>query len=91
MMKWMEYSLRPDIQTQVAEYYGATPSNTASCAQLNKDLGKDAANYHCGDDAFLSNVALWKTPLSACGDSRGNTCIDYATWTEKWLEVTGGA
>ncbi|MBI3648146.1 MAG: ABC transporter substrate-binding protein [Actinobacteria bacterium] len=91
MLKWMEYSLRPAVQTQVAEYYGATPSNTASCAQLDKDLGKDAANYHCGDDAFLSNVALWKTPLSDCGDNRGSTCIDYATWTEKWLEVTGGA
>ena len=36
-------------------------------------------------------VALWKTPLSDCGDSRGTTCVDYATWTEKWLEVTGGA
>jgi putative spermidine/putrescine transport system substrate-binding protein len=91
MTKWMEYTLRPDIQTQVAEYYGATPSNTASCPQLNKDLGKDAANYHCGDDAFLSQVYLWKTPLSDCGDSRGSTCVDYSTWTEKWLEVTGGA
>jgi putative spermidine/putrescine transport system substrate-binding protein len=91
MAKWMEYTLRPDIQTQVAEYYGATPSNTASCQQLDKDLGKDAANYHCGDDAFLSQVALWKTPLSDCGDSRGSSCIDYSAWTTGWLEVTGGA
>jgi putative spermidine/putrescine transport system substrate-binding protein len=91
MAQWMEYTLRPDIQTQVAEYYGATPSNTASCQQLNKDLGKDAANYHCGDDSFLSQVALWKTPLSDCGDSRGSTCIDYSNWTTSWLEVTGGA
>jgi len=91
MLKWMEYTLRPDVQTAVAEYYGATPSNTASCDQLDKDLGKDAANYHCGDDAFLSQVALWKTPLSDCGNDAGDTCVDYSTWTEKWLEVTGGA
>ena len=91
MAKWMEYTLRPEIQTQVAEYYGATPSNTASCQQLDKDLGKDAANYHCGDDSFLSQVALWKTPLSDCGNDSGSTCVDYSTWTTSWLEVTGGA
>jgi putative spermidine/putrescine transport system substrate-binding protein len=89
MLKWMEYSLRPDVQTQVAEYYGATPSNTASCDQLNKDLGADAANYHCGDDAFLSQVKLWKTPLSDCGDNRGQTCVDYSTWTNAWTAITG--
>jgi putative spermidine/putrescine transport system substrate-binding protein len=90
MLKWMEYTLRPDVQTQVAEYYGATPSNAASCDKLTKDLGKDAVNYHCGDDAFLSKVYLWKTPLSDCGDSRGATCMDYNAWTQAWLDIRGG-
>src|SRR5205807_4685355 len=68
MLKWMEYTLRPDVQTKVAEFYGATPSNTKSCPQLVKDLTPSvAASYHCGDDAFLSQVKLWKTPLSDCG------------------------
>jgi putative spermidine/putrescine transport system substrate-binding protein len=89
MLKWMEYTLRPEVQTAVAEYYGATPSNTASCPQLNKDLGADAANYHCGDDAFLSKVFLWKTPLSDCGDSRGETCVDYSAWTNAWTQIRG--
>jgi len=87
MLKWMEYTLRPDVQVAVAEYYGATPSNTASCPQLNKDLGADAKNYHCGDDAFLSQVKLWKTPLTDCGDDRGQTCVDYATWTNAWTDI----
>ncbi len=89
MLKWMEYSLRADVQTQVAEFYGATPSNTASCDQLNADLGADATSYHCGDDTFLSTVRLWKTPLSDCGDDRGATCTDYASWTNAWIDVTG--
>jgi len=89
MMKWMEYTLRSDVQTQVAEWYGATPSNTASCEQLNSDLGEDAAAYHCGDDAFLSSVFLWKTPLPDCGDDRGETCADYADWTNAWTEIRG--
>jgi putative spermidine/putrescine transport system substrate-binding protein len=89
MMKWMEYTLRADVQTQVAEFYGATPSNTASCTQLNSDLGEDAAAYHCGDDAFLSSVYLWKTPLPDCGDDRGQTCTDYVAWTNAWTEIRG--
>jgi putative spermidine/putrescine transport system substrate-binding protein len=89
MLKWMEYTLRPDVQTAVAEYYGATPSSTASCAQLNKDLGKDAANYHCGDDAFLSKVYLWKTPLPDCGGGGGQTCVDYSAWTNAWTDIRG--
>ncbi len=86
---WMMYTLRPDVQTQVAEFYGATPSNTASCDQLNADLGADAASYHCGDDAFLSSVFLWKTPLAECGDERGQTCVDYSAWTNAWTEIRG--
>jgi len=89
MLKWMEYTLRPDIQTQVAEFYGATPSNTGSCAQLDADLGDAAAIYHCGDEEFLASVFLWKTPLSDCGDDRGNVCLDYATWTNAWTEIRG--
>jgi putative spermidine/putrescine transport system substrate-binding protein len=89
MLLWMEYSLRPDVQTQVAEFYGATPSNTASCTQLNKDFGSAAADaYHCGDDEFLSSVYLWKTPTGLCPD--GSTgCTDYNDWTTKWIEIRG--
>jgi putative spermidine/putrescine transport system substrate-binding protein len=89
MLKWMDYTLQPDVQTQVAEFYGATPSNTGSCTKLNKDLGDAAAAYHCGDDQFLQSVYLWKTPLGVCPDG-SQTCTDYNAWTEKWLEIRGG-
>lgn len=89
MLKWMEYTLRADIQTQVAEFYGATPSNAAACEQLNSDLGDAAEIYHCGDDDYLSSIALWKTPLATCGDDRGDTCADYTVWTQKWQEIRG--
>jgi putative spermidine/putrescine transport system substrate-binding protein len=89
MLKWMEYTLRADVQTQAAEFYGATPSNTGSCEQLNADLGEDAAAYHCGDDEFLSTVYLWKTPLPTCGDDRGDVCADYSAWTNAWTEIRG--
>ena len=89
MLMWMQYTLQPDVQTEVAEFYGATPSNSASCPQLNKDFGSAAKAYHCGDEAFLSSVALWKTPLADCGNG-SQDCMDYSAWTSKWLEVRGG-
>jgi putative spermidine/putrescine transport system substrate-binding protein len=89
MLLWMEYSLRPEVQTEVALFYGATPSNTASCAELDAALEDAAAIYHCGDDTFLSSVALWKTPIAECGDDRGAVCTDYAVWTSKWQEIRG--
>ena len=89
MLQWMEYTLRADVQVQVAEWYGATPSNSASCEQLNADLKDAAAIYHCGDDAYLSAIALWKTPLPECGDERGQVCTDYSAWTQAWQEVRG--
>jgi putative spermidine/putrescine transport system substrate-binding protein len=91
MLKWMEYTLGAKVQTEVALYYGATPSNSAACADLDKELADAAAIYHCGDDEFLSAIYLWKTPLPDCGDDRGSTCADYNAWTEKWLEVRSGS
>ena len=90
MYQWMKWTMSPDVQTQVAEFYGATPSNAKSCTKLVKDIG-DTANtdYHCGDDAFLSKIGLWRTPLADCGDSRGKTCTDYSAWALRWQEVRG--
>jgi len=90
MYRWMQWTERPDVQDQVAEFYGATPSNGKACDLLRQHLGATAdSDYHCGDDAFLKKIALWKTPLAACGDSRGTTCTDYSEWSQKWQEVRG--
>ena len=90
MYLWMKWTEQPSIQDQVAEFYGATPSNAKACDLLRTHIGASAdADYHCGDDAFLKNIALWKTPLQQCGDSRGNTCTDYSVWAQRWQEVRG--
>jgi putative spermidine/putrescine transport system substrate-binding protein len=90
MYEWMKWTEKPDIQDQVAGFYGATPSNAKACDILRKDIGDSAdKDYHCGDNVFLKNISLWKTPLQQCGDSRGNTCTDYTIWQQKWQEVRG--
>lgn len=90
MLKWMQWTMQPQVQVQVAEFYGATPSISTACPQLRKDIGTDADTaYHCGDDAFLKSIYLWKVPLPDCGNGKSD-CTDLNTWTDKWTEITAG-
>jgi putative spermidine/putrescine transport system substrate-binding protein len=100
MLKWMDWTMQPDVQAEVAIWYGAAGSNTASCDAI-KDLlvefyGKgadeavDTLRYgNCGNVEFLNSIHLWKTPLPDCGDDRGDVCIDYSEWTQAWTEIRG--
>ena len=100
MLKWMDWTMQPDVQAEVAVWYGAAGSNTLAC-DATRDLlvefygkGADAAvdtvRYgNCGDVEFLDSIHLWKTPLPQCGDDRGDVCIDYSEWTQAWTEIRG--
>ena len=100
MLKWMDWTMQPDVQAEVAVWYGAAGSNTLSC-DATRDLlvkfygkGADAAvdtvRYgNCGDVEFLDSIHLCKTPLPQCGDDRGDVCIDYSEWTQAWTEIRG--
>jgi putative spermidine/putrescine transport system substrate-binding protein len=96
MLMWMDHTLQPDVQAEVGIYYGAAGSNVDSCAAIAEGLGKggeelvDTVEYSfCGDAEFLDSIHLWKTPQVACGDDRGDTCVDYSQWTQAWTEVRG--
>jgi putative spermidine/putrescine transport system substrate-binding protein len=100
MLKWMDWTMQPDVQAEVAVWYGAAGSNTQSC-DATRDLlvdfyGKgadeavDTVRYgNCGNVEFLDSIHLWKTPVPDCGDDRGNVCIDYSEWTQAWTEIQG--
>ena len=95
MLEWMKHTLDPSVQAKVAYWYGAATSNTKACSILKQSLGKDAALVDtlrygfCGDAAFLSSINAWTTPTADCGDARGNTCMDYSIWQQKWTEIRG--
>jgi putative spermidine/putrescine transport system substrate-binding protein len=96
MLMWMDYTLQPDVQAEVGIFYGAAGSNTDSCAQIADTLGEggedlvDSLEYSfCGNEEFLDSIYLWKTPAVACGDDRGDTCVDYSEWTQAWTELRG--
>jgi putative spermidine/putrescine transport system substrate-binding protein len=96
MLKWMDWTLQPEVQAEVGIFYGAAGSNVDSCAEIVSQYGEggeevvDTVEYSfCGDAEFLDSLHLWKTPQVACGDDRGDTCIDYSQWTQAWTEIRG--
>jgi putative spermidine/putrescine transport system substrate-binding protein len=94
MLKWMGWMVRPEVQAQVAEYFGEAPANPKACDILNKGFGSyKIANfctaYHVTDQAFYQAISFWKSPITDCGDSRGATCIPYDKWLSAFTDVKG--
>ena len=92
MLLWMQWMITPEAQQQVAEYFGEAPANIKACDLIEANPGDYGyagfcADQHATDEAFAQNVKFWKTPIEDCGDARGNTCIDYSVWTQKWDEI----
>src|SRR3954467_12490450 len=95
MLQWMKYTLQPEVQSQVALWYGAGASNPDACPLVKKALGADAdladtVRYgECGNVEFLKSIYLWKTPQADCGNGDDN-CMDYSVWQDKWTSVRAG-
>ncbi len=94
MYMWMDWMASPEVQAQVAESFGEAPANPKACPLLDKGVGPYAVPHFCDvyrvtDQSFYSQIKFWKTPLPDCGDSRGQTCVPYNVWTQKWTEIKG--
>ena len=94
MQKWMAWMLTPEVQTQVAEFFGEAPANPKACEYLDIGYGSYAVpgfcdKYGVNDPNYYGQISFWKTPLATCGDERGDTCIDYKDWSSKWTEIRG--
>jgi putative spermidine/putrescine transport system substrate-binding protein len=92
MYLWMGWMVTKEVQAQVAEYFGEAPANPKACEILDKGYGsygvKDFCKlYRVTDESFYNAISFWKTPLQDCGDGRGQTCVDYSVWTQKWTEI----
>ena len=85
MYMWMDHVLSPDVNAQIAEWFGQAPSNRRAC-ELTEDP-QHCRTYHAADEAYYDRVALWTTPMLSCGDERGLTCKPYADWVAAWAEV----
>ncbi len=94
MLKWMAWMVTPEVQAQVAEFFGEAPANPKACDILNTSTKPYAIKdfctaYHVTDEAFYKAISFWKTPVRDCGDDRGNTCVPYDEWVSAFTKVRG--
>jgi putative spermidine/putrescine transport system substrate-binding protein len=88
--KWMQYISTPKVQAQQAVTYGETPDNSKACPFMDQMQKGSCAQYHANAPAsYIAKIALWKTPIAACGNGQ-NDCVDFSQWQNAWTtEVTG--
>ncbi|WP_395018994.1 ABC transporter substrate-binding protein [Dongia sp.] len=82
---WLEHSLQPKTQADVAAWFGSVPAVPAACK--GQELLGDGGCAANGADLF-DKLHFWKTPIKDCGG--GRTCVDYKTWTEAFNGIQSG-
>jgi putative spermidine/putrescine transport system substrate-binding protein len=81
---WMEHSLSPKVQGDVAAWFGSVPSVPAAC-KGNELLGDGGCTTN-GFDNF-DKISFWRTPVSKCEQG---TCVPYGRWVSDYIAVMGG-
>ena len=82
--RWMEYSLTPKVQGDVAAWFGSLPAVAKGCA-ASALLGKDGCTTN-GYAAF-DKIYFWRTPTSKCAQG---TCVPYSRWVSDFIAIQGG-
>jgi putative spermidine/putrescine transport system substrate-binding protein len=82
---WLEHSIEPKVQGDVAAWFGSLPAVPAACkaSTLLTDSGCQTNGY----DNF-SKIKFWKTPVSKC--TTQTSCVPYYRWVTDYIAVLGG-
>ena len=87
MYKWMDWITSPEVNAQVAEYFGEAPAQTKSCEfTAQKDF---CEVFHATDPAYAEKIHYWTTPQKQCVDGSGDGCTTYDEWVDKWQQIKG--
>ena len=81
---WMEWSISPKVQGDIAAWFGSLPSVPAACAD-NALLGPEGCRTN-GIESF-DQIHFWRTPEASCS---AGTCVPYSRWTEDYIKIMGG-
>lgn len=83
---WLEHSLNPKLQGDLAAWFGSVPAVPAAC-EGNELLGPDGCETN-GMGKF-DVIHFWKTPVADCGDGSLD-CVPYHEWVTGYIAVIGG-
>jgi putative spermidine/putrescine transport system substrate-binding protein len=83
---WLEHSIDPKVQGDVAYWFGSNPSVPEGC-KASELLGAEGCKAN-GYDLF-DQLYVWKTPIADCGYGRSD-CVAYDKWVEAFTAIVGG-
>jgi putative spermidine/putrescine transport system substrate-binding protein len=83
---WLEHSLNPKLQGDLAAWFGSVPAVPAACKgnALLTDAGCDVNGY--GD---FDKIHFWRTPVAKC-ETQAAGCVPYYRWVSDMIAVLGG-
>jgi putative spermidine/putrescine transport system substrate-binding protein len=84
--KWLEWSITPKVQGDVASWFGSVPVVPAAC-ENNALLGAEGCKTN-GFDNF-DKIHFWRTPEAKCS-AHGDACIPYSRWATDYVAIMGG-
>jgi len=83
--RWMEHSLSPKTQGDLAAWFGSVPVVPEAC-QGNALLGETGCETNGAGN--FDRIAFWRTPVADCG--AGRQCVPYHEWVTSYIAVIGG-
>ena len=81
---WLNHSLEPKVQGDVAAWFGSVPAVPAACKgdELLTDAGCDTNGFQNFD-----KIWFWRTPTGKC-EAEG-TCVPYSQWAKDYIAILG--
>lgn len=83
---WLEHSLNPKLQGDLASWFGSVPSVPAACKgnALLGDTGCDTNGM-----GNFEKIHFWRTPVSKC-TTQAEGCVPYHRWVTDYIAMLGG-
>jgi putative spermidine/putrescine transport system substrate-binding protein len=82
---WLEHSLNPKLQGDLAAWFGSVPVVPAACKgnKLLTDKGCETNGMNEFD-----KIWFWRTPVASCAG--GKACVPYYRWVTDYIAILGG-
>jgi len=82
---WLEHSISPKVQGDLAAWFGSVPSVLAACKGNALLTDEGCATNGLGD---FEKIAFWRTPVAKCASQEA--CVPYYRWVTDYIAVLGG-
>ena len=82
--KWLEHSLNPKLQGDLASWFGSVPTVPAACK--GNELLTETGCATNGSENF-DKIWFWRTPTAKC--EKESSCVPYSQWAKDYIAILG--